>query len=66
MENEHKFEILSSKRLTKSFTQVDDFLVWRSISLSLSQAKEIVLHALDKLNEDSEPLTITIQKGEGK
>jgi hypothetical protein len=60
-------EILASKRLTKSFRQVDDSNIWQSISLSLEEAKEVILRALDRVN--SEPLTITvsiIEKGNKK
>ncbi len=60
MAKECNVEILASKRLTKSFNQVDDYEVWSSISLSLSEAKDVIIHALDKMTNDSDPLTITI------
>lgn len=53
-------EILASKRLTKSFRQVEEYTIWRSISLSLEEAKGIIAHALDKITGDTEPLTITV------
>lgn len=56
------YEILASKRLTKSFTRINDLDVWCSMSLSYEQAKEIVNNALLKLGPDSEPLTITITR----
>ncbi len=62
MGKECNIEILASKRLTKSFSQVEDYEVWKSISLSLSEAKDIIIHALEKMTSDSESLTITIKK----
>ena len=55
-----KVEVLSSKRLTKSFHQIEDFQIWQSISLSLEEAKGVIANALDKITGDSEPLTITV------
>jgi len=60
MAKECSVEILASKRLTKSFNQVDAYEIWRSISLSLPEAKEVILNALEKMTNDSDPLTITI------
>jgi len=60
MAKECSVEILASKRLTKSFNQVDAHEVWRSITLSLPEAKEVILNAIDKMTNDSDPLTITI------
>ena len=56
----YNVEILASKRLTKSFRQDEEFQIWKSISLSLEEAKSAIVNALDKLTGDSEPLTITV------
>jgi hypothetical protein len=55
-----KCRILSSKRLTKSFTKVDDLNIWESIVFDTSEAQTIIAAALRKLTDKSEPLTITI------
>lgn len=64
MERDHSnnYEILASKRLTKSFTRINDLDIWGSMSLSYEQTKEILNNVLSKLGPDSEPLTITITR----
>ncbi len=64
MGKRHIIEILASKRLTKSFRQVDTYETWHSISLTKEEAKAIISHAIDKMDETSEPLTITISIGD--
>lgn len=60
MGRSHNVEILSSKRLTKSFHQIEGHEIWQSISLTLEEAKGVIVNALSKISNDSEPLTITI------
>ena len=55
-----KCRILSSKRLSKSFTKLEDLNTWESIPFELDEAEEIVAAAVRKITANSEPLTITI------
>ncbi len=55
-----RVNILSSKRLSRSFKKVDGMDVWESMAFELDEALEIIDAAIRRLTEDSEPLTITI------
>ena len=55
-----EIRILCSKKLSKSFYQVEDGTVWESINLSQDEAKKIVNKAIDQLKKTNEPITITL------
>lgn len=63
MGQELKIRILSSKKLSKSFNEIEDKNIWESMTLTLEQTQEVVKHALSKLTITSEPLTLTFTVG---
>jgi len=64
MEKRYNVSILSSKRLTQSFKQVDDRNVWQSLGLTKDEATATVKRAINKMDENSPPLTITVTVNE--
>jgi len=69
MNDRKDHKILSSKKLTSSFSRNTDCKsrVWESMGLSKREAKAVISKAIDKMKPSSQPLTITITiNGEDK
>lgn len=57
---ESEVRILCSKKLSKSFQQIEDGTVWESINLSRQEAKKIINKVIDNQKKQDDPITITI------
>lgn len=57
---ESEVRILCSKKLSKSFYQVEDGTVWESINLSRQEAKKIINKVIDNQKKEDNAITITI------
>lgn len=57
---ESEIRILCSKKLSKSFHQVEDGTVWESINLSRQEAKKIINKVIDNQKKQDDSVTITI------
>ena len=59
-QSNREYKVLSSKKLTQSFKKLSDTNSWESMFLTKRELEDLLLSSLDKLNHNSNPLTITI------